>query len=62
MADRIQVRFPRSKRSRIRKKWVKDERNYRWIPWDTVTIVNGIIAGHLETLERLKRQLRTALA
>lgn len=32
LADRVQVRFPRSKKRRIQKKWRKREANYRLIP------------------------------
>ena len=31
--ERVQVRFPRSKKVRIRKKWSKDPRNWRTIPY-----------------------------
>ena len=31
MQDRVQFRFPRCKRKRIRKKWAKDPRNWRTV-------------------------------
>ena len=36
-------------------KWAKDERNYRLVAWDTVTVTDRTVAG-------LKRQLRCVLA
>lgn len=32
LIDLVQVRFPRSKRKRIQKKWRKDDRNYANVP------------------------------
>ena len=42
MADRVQVRFPRSKKRRIRKKWAKRPDNWRDVPWDHYLIAHGL--------------------
>lgn len=36
-----QVRFPKSKRKRIRKKWAKDQRNYSMVETVAMMVVNG---------------------
>lgn len=36
-----QVRFPRSKGKRIRKKWAKDRRNFELVENDTVWMIGG---------------------
>ncbi|MBY0525582.1 MAG: hypothetical protein K2R98_19410 [Gemmataceae bacterium] len=49
MADRVQVRFPRSKKRRIRRKWAKQAKNFRLVPRpDIIRVGNGLYA-HPET-------------
>ena len=60
MADRKQVRFPRTKKRRIRKKWAKRPENYRTIPWDKVYRMGDAIYAHPAMIEKLKRQLAVA--
>lgn len=57
MADRVQVRFPRSKKRRIRRKWAKDPRNYRTVPSDEVWIVEGILVMHPAKLAQIRRDV-----
>ena len=57
MVDRKQVKFPRSKKKRIRKKWAKNQDNYRWIPWDKVYQMGDTLIMHPSMLEKLKKQL-----
>lgn len=40
MADRVQFRFPRTKKRRIRKKWSKRPENYKIVPWPKVYRIN----------------------
>ena len=60
MVDRVwtQVRFPRSKKKRIRKKWRKDSRNFRIVekPWPAY-LANGTLFCHTSTYLALKRSL-----
>ena len=57
MADWKQVKFPRSKKRRIRKKWAKDRKNYRLIPWETVYQMGDTVVMHPMMLARLKKEL-----
>ena len=57
MADRKQVKFPRSKKRRIRKKWAKNPANYEWIPWDRVYQMGGTLVMHPMMLVKLKKVL-----
>ena len=52
-----QVRFPRSKKKRIRKKWRKDSSNWRMVTESTVYVIAGnppMIVGSQATIERLR--------
>lgn len=60
MADRKQVRFPRTKKRRIRKKWAKRPENYKTIPWDKVYQMGDAIYAHPAMIEKLKRQMSVA--
>ena len=57
MADRKQVTFPRSKKRRIRKKWAKQAKHYKWIPWDTMYRMGNTIFLHPSKLAELKKTL-----
>lgn len=65
MADRVQVRFPRSKKSRMRKKWRKDPKNWRMVPREEVMVMEACF-GHPASVimhpvmrDRLLKQLRS---
>lgn len=55
-ADRVQFRFPHSKKSRIRKKWLKRDCNFRYVPWERFIhdTKRNIIYGHPTMLIRLQ--------
>lgn len=57
MADWKQVKFPRSKKKRIRKKWAKNRKNYRWVAWTTVYRIGNVIVMHPIMLAKLKKEL-----
>lgn len=58
LAERRQVRFPRSKKCRIRKKWRKDPRNWRTFG-NIVRGVDGSLTVDPETFESMKTFLPT---
>ena len=58
MCDHKQVRFPRSKKRRIRRKWAKNQKNWKDIPQSNYYICNGSIIAHPEIIEQLKEQLK----
>ncbi len=55
---RTQVRFPRSKRKRIRKKWAKRSRNWTVRPREDFFIIaeSRTILGHPQAISRLRQQ------
>jgi len=57
LQDRIQFRFPRSKKKRIRKKWAKQERNYKRIPSKSIYKIGDAIYVHPILYEQLKKTL-----
>ena len=62
LGSRVQVRFPRSKRKRIRRKWSKDQRNYVFKP-DTAFYTNikgGYIICHPSMADEIRRQIAHA--
>lgn len=54
-----QLRFPRSKRRRIRRKWAKRPGNMEWRPCPGVMYddVNKVVIGHPDTILRLKARI-----
>ena len=58
----VQFRRPRSKRKRIRKKWQKDGRNWRWQERPQMYVINmsgqPTIITNGAGLARLRRQLQ----
>lgn len=50
-----QVRFPRSKRRRIRRKWSKDLRNWGWVEGPAAIDVEGVVYVNRPAWELLKR-------
>lgn len=57
VSEWMQVRFPRSKRRRIRKKWCKDRRNWKRVPTGDVYQLGGTIYMHPDVLKRLKQKI-----
>ena len=57
MTVRKQVRFPRSKKRRMRKKWAKQRRNYATVPSTEIIQMMGVFHMHPETWQKLKRKL-----
>jgi len=54
-----QIRFPKSKKKRIRKKWEKQHKNWQATPEPDVFIdkVNQVVYAHPITAEKLRHQL-----
>lgn len=54
-----QIRFPKSKKKRIRKKWEKQRKNWLAIPEPDVFIdkVKQVVYAHPITAEKLRHQL-----
>jgi len=52
-----QVKFPRSKRKRIRKKWRKNPKYWRKRPDPSVYRMGNMIVGHPIMIRRIKREL-----
>jgi hypothetical protein len=57
MTVRKQVRFPRSKKRRMRKKWAKQHRNYATVPSTQIIQMMGVFYVHPETWQKIKRKL-----
>jgi hypothetical protein len=57
MADRVQFRFPRSKKKRMRKKWAKNPENWKYVPWDRAYRVGDTLHMHPQMFERLRRSV-----
>ena len=58
MVLREQVRFPRSKKHRIQKKWAKRECNWRTTPrLDYLLDARGHLYAHPVALERLRKAI-----
>jgi hypothetical protein len=55
LSDRKQVRFPRSKKVRIRRKWAKQAKNYDFVPKSYVYQVGDKLLGHPETIRRIAK-------
>lgn len=67
MCDRIQTRFPKSKKKRIRKKWAKNPKNYSNVPWKKGYVVDDPLFGggpilhiHPQMLEELTKRIQEA--
>ncbi len=58
--DRIQYRFPKSKKKRIRKKWAKNPQNWKDVPRvASEAIINGqkTLVIHPDTLAALEKHI-----
>lgn len=51
-----QIRFPRSKKKRIRKKWRKDKQYWGMGPYRTYMMVGADLYVHPDTLQKIKRR------
>jgi len=61
MVDRRQVRFPRSKKKRIRRKWAKDPRNWRSFPKTEIyELQGGVVFMHPDVAAELRKRLKEA--
>jgi hypothetical protein len=58
LTKRVQVKFPRSKKKRIRKKWAKCSKNFKEVPDMSYFITGRTIIMHPVALEKLKRCVR----
>ena len=65
MADTVrkQIRFPRSKKRRIRKKWAKRPENWTAysVPWATVYRMDDLLVMHPAILGRVTREIEDRL-
>jgi len=52
---KIQFRFPRSKKSRIRNKWKKDNKNFKYIP--AMYKWGDDIIAHPSLVDKLKKSI-----
>lgn len=53
----VQFRFPKTKKARIKKKWAKNNRNYRQVPCKGAYIIGGhTLVIHPDDYAILKRQ------
>lgn len=57
LVDRVQVRFPRSKKRRIRRKWAKQSCNFRHVPQTTIYVARDFIILHPAMADRLRDRL-----
>lgn len=54
---RVQFRFPKSKKRRIRKKWSRRSENWKDVPQSGILMVNGTIFIHPLRMTELRAQL-----
>ena len=57
ITDRIQVRFPRSKKKRIRKKWAKQEKNFAYFPSKNIWKMGDTLIAHPEVIEKIMKEI-----
>lgn len=57
LLDRRQLRFPRSKKKRMRRKWEKNKRNWGVVPSGDVLAFNGAVLMHPATFRKLKAKI-----
>ena len=57
-ADWKQVRFPRSKKRRIKKKWRKQSRNFRMVPQKKIFQVGNSFYAHPEIVDEFWKQMK----
>lgn len=60
MGDRRQVRFPRSKKKRIRKKWRKNPKYWATIPWEKAVRQGNVLIMHPILAQRMRDAIAAA--
>jgi hypothetical protein len=60
MTERKQVRFPRSKKIRIRRKWAKNLKNWGEVPSTKIWRMGDCLIMHPAMIEKLQRKLPAA--
>jgi hypothetical protein len=55
--DRVQFKFPRSKKRRIRKKWAKRAINFKDVKRGGTVIVNGIMYCHPSIFHEIQKNI-----
>lgn len=58
LVKRVQFRFPKSKRRRIRKKWAKQSKNFKTIPLDEIYRMGNSFVMHPRMAERLRAKIQ----
>lgn len=53
-----QIRFPRSKKGRIRRKWSRQRKNFGMVPKMTAYMVGGVVYAHPDVIPKLKRAMK----
>lgn len=56
-ADKIQFRFPCSKKRRIREKWKKRAENYKIVPWENFVQMEKKLYSHPSLVNKLRNEL-----
>ena len=57
VTDRVQFRYPRSKKKRIRKKWAKNQKNWKTIERDTCIMVGNVLHVHPSRLDAIRKAI-----
>jgi len=57
LCDRIQVKFPRSNKQRIRKKWAKRASNWKSVPKRDVYKIGGMLVCHPITATAIRAKI-----
>lgn len=60
-SERVQVRFPRSKKRRIRKKWAADPRNYRSVLRERIVRMGDVWLVSSAAAAKLKAKVGAAV-
>ncbi len=56
--ERVQFRFPKSKKKRIRKKWFKDSRNFKMVEKEIIIKIEDKLIVSEETYNKLKNHYK----
>jgi hypothetical protein len=57
VTDRVQYRFPHSKKRRVRKKWAARERNWRSVEPDAVFMRGDTLVCHPSVIQRMTQRV-----
>jgi hypothetical protein len=58
ITERVQVRFPRSKKRRIRKKWTRRQRNWRTVEAHRAFMVRDTLVCHPSIVAKLQERVK----